>query len=103
LRADFDGSSGSKDEGDHIAFASGHMAIDRVVAKVQDAIFIPFDRDRVVRPVANFGRRGEPVDALGLFAPKTSGSDMLAAYRRSYSAALQCVSCVALSGAGNQS
>ena len=39
------------------------MAVDRVVAQVEDAIFIPFDRYRIIGPIAYARGRGRPVDA----------------------------------------
>ena len=49
------------------------MAVNRVVAKVQDTVFIPFNRHGVERPIANFRWRREPIDPLGLLRPKCIG------------------------------
>src|SRR6185295_11219988 len=43
---------------------------DGIVAEVEDAVLIPFDRDRVVGPVADLGRRRHPVQPSGLLAPE---------------------------------
>ena len=49
------------------------MAIDRVVADVQYAVFIPFYRDRIEGRIGNFGWHGLPVETLGLTGPEAVG------------------------------
>ncbi len=49
------------------------MAVDGIVAEVEDAILIPFDADGVVGPVGDLGGRLDPVEALRLFGPESVG------------------------------
>ena len=62
-----------KDKRDRVALPRGNMAVNGVVAKVQNTVFIPFDRHGVERPIAHFRWRREPIDPLGLLRPKRIG------------------------------
>ena len=54
-----------------ICLSRRDMAIDRIVADVQNAIGKPCDIDRVIAPYTGLLRRGDPVNTLGLFQPET--------------------------------
>src|SRR3546814_8851704 len=51
----------------------GDMAVERVVAEVEDAVLIPFDAHRIERPVGDGRRRRHPVEPLRLFGPEGVG------------------------------
>jgi len=46
------------------------VAVDAIVAEVEDAVLIPFDVDRIVGPVGDDGRRADPVDPRRLLGPE---------------------------------
>src|SRR3546814_17067970 len=49
------------------------MAVERVVAEVEDAVLIPFDADRSERPVGDLRRLRQPVEPLRLLGPEDAG------------------------------
>jgi len=60
------------DRGAH-PMARGDMAVERIVAKVENAVLIPFDADGIVGPARDLRWRRHPVDALCLIGPETVG------------------------------
>src|SRR5262249_59310288 len=52
--------------------ARGEMAVDAVVASVEDAVLVPLDGNvaRSERAVLDLGGRPVPVETLGLFRPE---------------------------------
>src|SRR3546814_18365478 len=67
------GGVGFEDDRGTVAMPRRDMAVERVMAKVEDAILIPFDFHRIEGPARDLRRRGHPVDALSLFCPECVG------------------------------
>src|SRR3546814_4568557 len=67
------GGVGLEDNRGALPMPRGDMAVERVVAEVEDAVLIPFDAHRIERPVGDGRRRRHPVEPLRLFGPEGVG------------------------------